>query len=69
MLRQKTECPHCGNEIVVNSERKEDKCRWCRRLISVKFIKKKKNRFDCEVEPLDFAEPFANNKGEKFYGY
>lgn len=60
MLYQKVECPHCGNEITVNDTRSEDKCRWCRRLISVKFLrnKNKKRKFICEVEPLDFPDEF-----------
>jgi len=56
MLYSKVECPHCGNEITVNNAKKEDKCRWCRRLISVSFNKNKKNKIDCEVKPLDFPD-------------
>lgn len=54
MLYYKTECPHCGNEITVNNGKETQKCRWCRRIISVKIEKIKKKRFKCEVEPIDF---------------
>lgn len=72
MLRQKVECPHCGNDIVVNDMREREKCHWCKRLLSVRFEKGKGKRFTCEVEPLDFPEgskPFRNNKEEDFCGY
>lgn len=72
MLYYKTECPHCGNEITVNDARKEDKCRWCRRLISVSLKRTRRNKIDCKVEPIDFPEdskPFIKNKKDDFYGY
>lgn len=69
MLRQKVECPHCGNEIVVNEMREREKCHWCRRLLSVKFEKSKGKRFDCIVEPIDFpddSKPFIKDRKEDF---
>ena len=37
MLHRKVECPHCGNEIIVNNAREFAKCNWCRRVVKVKF--------------------------------
>lgn len=72
MLYNKVDCPHCGNEIVVTSEREEQKCCYCRRLISVKFEKKRRKgkKVNCTVEPIDFpqdSKPFTKN-GD-IYGY
>ena len=56
MLFHKTECPHCGNDVTVNDSKDVHKCRWCRRLISVKFERGKGKRYKCEVEPMDFND-------------
>lgn len=42
MRKYSTECPHCGNPISVTDMKEVQKCFWCRRLISVKFDKTKK---------------------------
>ena len=70
MMYRKVECPHCGNEITVNNTKEEDKCRWCRRLISIKFKKTGKNKFNVEVEPIDFPKDSKPKyKKEDFYGF
>lgn len=56
MLYHRTECPHCGNEITVNEAKETLKCRWCRRLVSVKFERGKGKKFNCIVKPMDFPE-------------
>lgn len=56
MLYCRTECPHCGNEITVNNTREIQKCRWCRRSISVKLGRTSKKKIWCEVKPMDFTE-------------
>lgn len=38
MYYSKVDCPHCGNEIIVNNAREFAKCNWCRRAVKVKFI-------------------------------
>lgn len=57
-LYSMVECPHCGNEILVNSERETTKCSWCRRIVSVKFIgnTKKGKKAKAEVKAIDFSE-------------
>lgn len=50
------ECPHCGNEITVNNFKDNQKCRWCRRPISVKLERISKKKIRCEVKPMDFPE-------------
>lgn len=75
MLYSKVDCPHCGNEITVNNTRETQKCRWCRRLISVKFDKPKKNgkkiKIRCRVEVVDFPETQNLNEwtDEDIYGH
>jgi hypothetical protein len=72
MLHYRTECPHCGNEITVSNEKGVQKCRWCRRLISVKLERTKKRKIRCEVEPMDFPEEQKKShsrwKEEDIYG-
>lgn len=74
MLYHKTECPHCGNEITVNNGKRTQKCRWCRRLISVNLYRVKR-KIRCEVEPMDFPEDqdftkqsYSKWKDEDIYG-
>lgn len=73
MLHYTTECPHCGNAITVNDARKEQKCCWCRRLISVKLERVNKKKIKCEVEPIDFPEEqkksYSRWKDEDVYGH
>lgn len=71
MLYHKVECPHCGNEITVTNAKEIQKCCWCRRLISVKLGRNKRNKVFCNVEPMDFPEdskPFIKN-GDDSYGF
>lgn len=60
MLYHRTECPHCGNEITVRNENENQKCRWCKRLVSAKFSRRGKKVL-CEVEAVDFPE-----KGKRY---
>lgn len=66
MIYRRVECPHCGNDIGVSDAKETHKCRWCRRLISVKFIGKGK-KARCEVEATDFPEENVQNKKIKNY--
>ena len=75
MLYHKTECPHCGNEITVNNSKEMQKCRWCRRPISVTLYRTNKKKIRCEVEPMDFPEgqdfrkqSYSRWKDEDVYG-
>lgn len=56
MLYHRVDCPHCGNEVAVNEAKDTIKCKWCRRLISIKFERGKGKKVTCIVEPLDFPE-------------
>lgn len=61
MLHRKVECPHCGNEIIVNNAREFAKCNWCRRAVKVKFTGYGK-RAKVKVEAVDsFEEQRADN--------
>lgn len=55
MLYRKVDCPHCGNIMSVSNEYETSKCKWCRRLVSVKF-KGTGKKAKVEVEPIDFPE-------------
>lgn len=71
MLYAKVDCPHCGNEVTFNNAKEIQKCCWCRRLVSVKFEKPRKNgkRIRCDVKAVDFPdkpnEHVSNNKNNK----
>lgn len=55
MLYRRVDCPHCGNEITVNNGRETTKCRWCRRLVQVRFTGNGK-RAKANVEAIDFPK-------------
>ena len=66
-IYRKVECPHCGNEINVNSDVYHKKCRWCKRLVQVEFEGKGK-KAKCNVEAIDFPDEKEykdNNKNNK----
>ena len=78
MQYRKVDCPHCGNMMTVNSEYETSKCKWCRRLVSVKF-KDTGKKAKVEVEAIDFPEDekenrkdfrrsYSNWKDEDIYG-
>lgn len=57
MMYRTLPCPHCGNDTTVRSEndpQKPQKCRWCRRLLSVKVKRIKGKKFQWDVEPVEF---------------
>lgn len=75
MLYRKVECPTCGNEIVVNGGSQVQKCCYCRRLMTVKFYRRKpkSKKLICEVEAMDFPEPqtpksYSNWRDKDIYG-
>jgi hypothetical protein len=67
MLYRKVDCPHCGNEIVVNNGSESQKCQWCRRLVGIKFERLKGKKFKCEVEAIDFPKSTANTQRKRNY--
>lgn len=74
MMCHRIECPTCGNEIVAESTKEPQKCKWCRRLFSVNLTKRK-GKYIWEAESIDFSEsvgqqgkpvvPASNCKGSK----
>ena len=74
MLRRGIDCPHCGNEIIVNNAKQTTKCRWCRRIVSVRFVGNGKGA-KVYVEAIDFqpSDPlyrsYDNWKDEDIYGH
>lgn len=74
MLYKKVECPNCGNEVTAKSVDEPQKCCWCRRLFTAKFIKRKGKKWNCEVEPAEFTEErrrpnsYNNWRDEDIYG-
>lgn len=68
MLYRNVECPHCGNEISVSNTSNNQKCCWCRRLVSAKFVKVSKKRIVCNIEPVDFPEYEYNEERENHNG-
>jgi hypothetical protein len=70
-IRRKVDCPHCGNEIMVNTNREISKCCWCRRIVKAKFTGNSKKHAKVEVEVVDFPkeQSFNSWKDEDIYGY
>lgn len=66
MAYRNVDCPHCGNEITVNSERETSKCCWCRRIVKVKFVGYGK-KLKVKVEAADFSENENFNAKTKNY--
>lgn len=64
VMYRSIECPTCGNEIIVTNSQEPQKCKWCRRLLQVKVIKKGRKYF-FETEPVEFDGEYENNK-EKY---
>lgn len=67
-MYRKVDCPHCGNEITVNSDTDVRKCRWCKRLVAVNFERKGKGKkVKCKVEAIDFPDEkeHKEKKGKK----
>ena len=56
MMYHRIECPTCGNEMVAESVKEPQKCKWCRRLFLVKLTKRKR-KYIWEAEPADFPKP------------
>ena len=56
MLYHRLECPHCGNEINVNSSKEPQKCHWCRRPILIHLKVRKGKKFEWIAEPVDFED-------------
>ena len=63
MMYHRIECPTCGNEIVAESTKEPQMCKWCRRLFSVN-ITKRKRKYIWEAEPIDFQES-VEQKGKQ----
>ena len=53
-MRKIIVCPHCGNTTPVKSDVEAQKCKWCRRLLSVKVKQIGEKKFHWEVKPKDF---------------
>lgn len=60
MMYHRIECPTCGNEIVAESTKELQRCKWCRRLFSVNLTKRKR-KYIWEAEPIDFPESVEQN--------
>lgn len=59
MIVRKVTCPVCGNDIRVNNTSEEQKCKFCRRCISVKFEARNsggKKKYKVSVEALPFEQ-------------
>ena len=69
MVYRRVDCPHCGNEIVVNNLMETKKCCWCKRIFSVKF-KGNGKKAKCEVEAIDFPGPknYKDWRDKDIYG-
>lgn len=66
-IHRKVECPHCGNEIYVNSDVYHKKCRWCKRLVQVEFEGRGK-KAKCKVEAIDFPDAKEHNENKEKKG-
>ena len=55
MMYHRIECPTCGDEIVAESTKEPQRCKWCRRLFSVNLTKRKR-KYIWEAEQIDFPE-------------
>lgn len=49
-------CPHCGNEITVNSDNSARKCPWCKRIFYVECRKIKNKKYEFKLKPIEFNE-------------
>lgn len=74
---KEVECPHCGNEILVNNRKEILKCRWCRRIVKVKFVGRGK-KAKVNVEAIDFPKEelfdtrirsYDDGRGKDIHGY
>lgn len=76
VLYRRVDCPHCGNEITVNSGKETTKCFWCRRIVEVKFTGNSRKKAKVDVKAIDFPEEqntktrsYNSWKDKDVYGY